>query len=50
MHLLWWFMDAMFAVDLSKVPFNDNRLIIYPDAERWKELTASRRSASARRT
>ena len=28
--------------DLSKVPFNDMQPIVYPDAERWKELTASR--------
>ena len=37
------FMDGMYAVDASSVPFNDLKPIVYPDATVWRELTASRK-------
>ena len=37
------FMDMLYQVDKSHVPMPDEPPIVYPDAERWKELTASRK-------
>ena len=36
-------MDALYAVDLSSIAFNDNQPIVYSNAELWKELTAARK-------
>ena len=38
------FMDGLYAVDTSSVPFNDNQPIVYPDATLWRELTLSRKA------
>ena len=37
------FIDMLFTVNLSHVGFNDNKPIVYPDAEVWKELTKARK-------
>ena len=36
-------MDTLYQVDKSHVPFPDEPPIVYPDAERWKEMTAARK-------
>ena len=38
------FMDGLYAVDTSSVPFNDNKPIVYPDATLWRELTLNRKA------
>ena len=35
------FVDAMYQTEKSHVPFPDEPPIVYPDAEVWKELTAT---------
>jgi hypothetical protein len=36
-------MESMYACDLSRIPFNDDQPIVYPNAEWWKEMSATRR-------
>ena len=44
------YMDGLYTVNTSSVPFNDNKPIVYPDATLWRELTLSRKARSARAT
>ncbi len=37
------FVDAMYQVELSTVPFPDEPPIVYPSAEKWEQITISRK-------
>ncbi len=36
--------DELYAVNVSRVPFNDNTPIVWPDAQWWKEMTKERKA------
>lgn len=37
------FVDAMYQVELSQIPFPDEPPIVYPSAEKWEQITISRK-------
>jgi len=37
------FLATMRSVETAHIPFDDSRPFVYPDAERWEELTTTRR-------
>ena len=37
------FVDAMYQAENSRIPFAGDPLLVYPDADVWRELTATRR-------